>query len=46
VVQRPLDYCRYTIHLLWRFLVEIINSRPDEAIRGKQRIVSWEGWGE
>jgi hypothetical protein len=46
VVRRPFDYCRSTTHLLWKFLVEIINSRPDGVNRGKRRIVGWEGWGE
>jgi hypothetical protein len=46
VVRRPFDYCRSTTHLLWKFLVEIINSRPDGVNRGKRRTVGWEGWGE
>jgi hypothetical protein len=26
--------------------VDDVNLRPDGAIRGKQRTLGWEGWGE
>jgi hypothetical protein len=44
VVQRSLDCYRSASDLLLRLIyVEIVNLRPGRVIRGKRRIVGWEG---
>jgi hypothetical protein len=46
VVGRPRLGNRFVLILLLEVYIENVNLRPDGAIRGKGRIIGWEGRGE
>jgi hypothetical protein len=46
VVGRPHLGNRFVLILLLEVYIENVNLRPDGAIRGKRRIIGWEGRGE